>query len=100
MPVPMIMFVAAAAAVNPTHVEQCRSTISKRLGEIGAFTPNVERMGVRGATVTGLVDSLTKPSPAGPGAMTPMHLIVTRYSFRCQLRAGKAPHVTLRRQQS
>ena len=77
--------------------ERCRTQIARRLGEFGTFAPSPTMRRGRTTIVRGVVDSLEKTPPAAPGMMAPTHVLVTRYSFRCELRSGVVRHVTLHR---
>ena len=78
--------------------KRCRTQIASRLGELGSFTPAPTFRRGRTTIIRGIVDSLAKAPPAAPGMMAPTHVLVTRYSFRCELHSGVVRHLTIHRQ--
>ena len=77
--------------------ERCRTRIASRLGELGTFSPVSSASRGGRTVVSGVADSLKKAPPAASGMMAPTHVLVTRYSFRCELRSGVVKRLTLRR---
>ena len=81
-----------------SSAERCQTAIAGRLGEIGTFAPGAYSRHGRTTVIRGVVDSLDKAPPAAPGMMAPTHVLVTRYGFRCELRAGIVKRIALHRQ--
>lgn len=89
---------ALAPSASMTDAERCQTRIAGRLGELGTFAPARKLRLGRTTVIRGVVDSLEKAPPPPPGMMAPTHVLVTRYSFRCELRAGLVKRVSLHRQ--
>jgi hypothetical protein len=82
------------------NTERCRTQITSRLGELGTFAPASTIRRGRTTIIRGTTDSLEKAPPAAPGMAAPTHVLVTRYSFRCEFRLDVVRRVTLHRQAS
>ena len=88
---------AATPDASSPAADRCRARLAARLGELGTYAPGqVSRHGRR-TTISGVVDALEKPPPAPPGMMAPTHILVARYRFRCELRAGVVRSVAVHR---
>lgn len=87
----------AAAFVLAAQTEPCRAKIIERLGDIGRFVPAAARTSGKSTIVSGTVDKLEKPPAARAGGMAPLHVIATRYSFRCSLKSGAVQHISFNR---
>lgn len=86
--------------VNDILSERCQTRIAGRLGELGTFAPEPRRRKGRLIIIDGVVDALEKPPVPSPGMMAATHILVTRYGFSCELRAGKVRRLKLRRQEN
>lgn len=95
------MDIAASAntirVVQAVQVEACHTKLGARLGDLGTFAPTAVVPRDKMTTVLGTVDKLEKPPTARPGEMAPLHMIVTRYQFRCRLSDGIVKHIWVHR---
>ena len=78
-------------------IERCRTQITSHLGKLGTFAPASTKRRGRMTIIRGVVDSFEQAPTAAPGMMAPTHVLVTSYSFRCELHSGVVRHVTLHR---
>lgn len=74
------------ATIDATS-DRCRVRLAAKLGTLGTFAPGHNSHRGRTTIVSGVVDRLDQPPAAAPGMMAPTHVLVTRYSFRCEVRS-------------
>jgi hypothetical protein len=73
----------------------CEASLSRKAGgEISSFDVAQYRRAGRETMLDGTTRVLRKPVTR-PGEMTPTHVIVVRYSYRCRLSGRDAPRIML-----
>ncbi len=94
----LLLFAGVAAGSPSTDVDACRMSLANRIGQLGTFAPSPKLRRNRLTVINGVVDAFEKPLDAPSGMMTPTHILVTRYTFRCEIGSGVVRHLTLHRQ--
>lgn len=88
---------SVVVSASSADIDRCRSGIVERLHDIGTFAPGPATSRGKTTLIRGAVDELARAPAPLPGMMAPTHVLVTHYSFRCVLRPGSAPRISLRR---
>jgi len=91
------LILSVVVSASSSDIDRCRSAIIEQLHDIGTFAPGPATSLGKTTFIRGAVDELARAPAPLLGMMAPTHVLVTRYTFRCVLRSGSVPRISLKR---